>query len=188
MARLIKCYKCGKEFPSEQLKTISGKKYCPDCYALQEGYSDLMDYIIQSPYLYAGDTRNCSYVGRMLKSIRKDNPTWTYRKMLNTLKYIYDTPNNGLHRVPEFDPDYGFTWIIEKYYAIAQDAIHEEVERINQFNQTYSPEKITEIINTPPKFIEIQPDDYERDLEERQERIRTYLYGPEMDLSDIEEE
>lgn len=183
----FKCAGCGHTFSKDVLRIINGKKYCPDCYAQNEGYLDVMTYITEHPKMCKGDTRYCPWIGRQLHKLHDENG-WGYKEILYTLRFVYDYKDNGLKRIPDFDFEYGFQWIVEAYFAVAQDAIRAERERKRKFEEEFPTERIKQIVNIPPKIIEIHPDDYKRDLAERQERIKTYLYGPEMDLNDIEEE
>jgi len=192
----FKCASCGAEISviEEDASTkpymVAGKKYCQHCGEIKsletKQLVELRDYINDSPYLANGDKDCWPYLTRQIKQLVEEDG-FKYTGILLTLKYIYEDKENGIKRLPEFSPEIGITWMVEKYYPIARKKEEERRAIKLKRQEKFTEEMIQAQNNLPLQIIYIDKEAVAEEDRRVRERRKDRRFGPMIDINEIED-
>ena len=174
----LKCQKCGNKYPREIISQINGKNYCPTCSSLVLKESERNKELNSLLYEIVGEDKQ----GMTLLSINIhraiDKEEFTLAGAIYTLKYIkmmglWDsiTPTNTY-------------FMILKYYKSARDYWIE----LKHLKDSYSDAYIQSLKDKPVTEVTVNRSDINRDDKKFIEAQRILIYGPEINLDDIEDD
>lgn len=173
----LKCQKCGNKYPREIMNPINQKNYCPTCFniVLKETKlkKDLNDLLYE---IADGDKQTMALLTtNIYKAVEKEE--FTVAGAVNTLKYI-----RLVGRWEDITPTNAYFMIL-KYYKETRNYWL----GLKRNNEAYPDEYVQTVLQRPPTKIVVNRSDINRDDKKFIEAQRTLLYGPEINLDDIED-
>lgn len=172
------CAECGEELPINECVVISGKRYCKKCSPARESeanaYTEISDFVYK---LVDEDKDAIVFVLSQLSALKKKYD-WKYTGILRTLKYAYGPLNDFKEPI---EKGYSIKWIVEYFYPIARKQFEEE-QKIKHL-----PAEILKQAYLPATNVYVKESEILKREEIERERIKTRIYGPSMDLDDLDD-
>lgn len=173
----LKCQKCGNKYPREIMSPINQKYYCPTCFNIvskeTKSRKDLNDLLYE---IADGDKQTMALLTtNIYKAVEKEE--FTVAGAVNTLKYIKlvgrwedVTPTNAYFMILKYYKETRNYWLSLKHNS-----------------EAYPDEAVQEYLQRPLTEIVVNRSDINKDDKKFIEAQRVLLYGPEINLDDIED-
>lgn len=169
-------------YGEENVYLIDGRNYCRTCggdlYKQRKKEikvnTEMNDYLF---WICGGDKDLMPFLCRQVRNMKDENG-WKTESILAVLKYIFEITDDP----PELRPEYGIRYLVESNFYEAKKYFT-EVYRLKKTPE----ERITEIINMPPREIVLKRSEIIKREKQSLEKKKDLVYGPEMDMDDIEE-
>ena len=158
------CKGCGEKFPTDTMKVISGKKYCPRCAEPllrdSEDYKTLCKYIYEFIY-----DKNCNMplITTQIRKLKDEYGDITNRRMYLTLKYAIEVEEVDIEGL---DPEWGVYNLIVRWYFTSKK-FYALKERINK-----DVAEIKDALTCPSQDIILKRSDLNRKAQEDAEKKR----------------
>lgn len=151
MVRLLKCYgDCEGKFPKEELEKISGKNYCPSCYAAKKKEDEDRDRL----YKIINETFGISFpTGLILRQIKqyKEQRGYSYKNIYFAVHYI--------RNIKKIDLQLKFGIALVPHYYDEMITYYKQLKERREKMVSFNPSEKVQIVRLSKPVIN---DDYKK--------------------------
>lgn len=172
------CAECGDELPISECVVVSGKRYCKRCAPVRQSESDAykkIGEIVDQKLNH--DEEMIGFTLTQISKLKAANK-WKFTGILKALEYAYGPLNDFKDPI---EKGYSIRWIAEYFYPIARQQWEDE-QRIKKL-----PQNILNLAYLDAKDVHVKESEILKREEIDRERIKTRIYGPTINLDDLDD-
>ena len=179
-ARTFRCVKCGNIYSSEVKQVWGSRNYCPDCFVLAKKASEsrgILENLIREILSLEGKEDDFGYWAKVIM-LKINQNEFTLEGVIYTIEYM---------RMMDLWKEFSYGNL---YYPIKRNygAAKRYYASVREIRKKYDGAAIQAIKDKPVTQITVNRSDLIKKDERFLEAQKTVVYGPAIDLDDIEDE